>query len=239
MSSSRSRGLLTGFAMVFATLLVTAAVGYLNVRRLYQHDRLVEHTYEVMLELRLLLGSLSEAESGMRGYVITLDPAYLTPHDAARATATGTLARIQRLTIDSLRQQATLADLRKQIERRMELTSRAINAARDGGPEAGRADVASGEGFAAMEAVRNLIRSMEREESRLLTERVGEATSAYWTAVVSSLISAILGLILAGLGFVLVSREIRSREQRAVELKKLIAHLALRVRDRRYALERR
>jgi signal transduction histidine kinase len=238
MSSSRSRGLLTGFAMVFATLLVTAALGYLNVRRLYRHDRLVEHTYEVMSELRLLVGTLSDAESGMRGYVITLDPTYLTPHDAARATVPASLARIERLTADSPHQQATLADLRKQIDRRMSLMNQAVEAARERGPEAGRTEVATREGFAAMEAVRDLSRSMEREESRLLTERVGEATSAYWTAVVSSLISAIIGLVLAGFGFVLVGREIKSREQRSAELTQLNEQLEQRVRERTNELER-
>jgi signal transduction histidine kinase len=232
MNSFKSRGLLTGFAMVFATLLVTAALGYLNVRRLYEHDRLVEHAHQVLSELRLLLGTVADAESAMRGFVITSDPTYLKPYESAGVTSLDSLDRIERLTADNRRQQQTLVELRGQIERRMDLMRQAIEATRGQSPEAARAEVRRGEGQAAMEVVRDLIRKMESEESALLTTRVGEATVAYWTTGVTSLISAIIGLTLAALGLVLMSREVNAREQRARDLRELNERLEQRVRQR-------
>src|SRR4051794_2210245 len=184
MSSIRSRGLLTAFAMVFATLLVTTALGYINVRRLYQHDRLVEHTHEVMSELRLLLGTVADAEAGVRGYVITSDVTYLKPYEAATSTGYESLRRIERLTADNPRQLPPMQALKTQLPRRMELLRELLTATREQGPQAGSAMVARGEGQAAMEAVRDIIRQMEREESRLLTARTGDATGGYWTAMV-------------------------------------------------------
>src|SRR5262245_59358793 len=105
MNSTRSRGLLTALVMVFGTLLVTGLISYLNVRRLYQHDRLVDHTHEVMSELRNLIGLVSDAESGMRGYVIAADPSFLKSLEAATTAVPGAVHRLQRLTHDNPRQQ--------------------------------------------------------------------------------------------------------------------------------------
>jgi CHASE3 domain sensor protein len=108
----RNRGLLTGFAMVFATLLVTAALGYLNVRRLSEHNQLIEHTREVVSELRNLLGLVADAESGVRGFVVAADEAYLRPYFIAKVTVADTVDRIQRLTEDNAPQQVLGADLK-------------------------------------------------------------------------------------------------------------------------------
>jgi len=232
MNKFRSRGLLTAFAMVFATLLVTAAISYLNVRRLYKYDRLVDHTHIVLSELRLLLGAVADAESAMRGYVVTADPGYLRPYEAALVNVPAAVTRIGGLTADNPKHRAALSDLDHQLTRRMRLMQQAINVTREQGPEAGRAEVAKGEGLAAMETTRDLIRSIEREESRLLAERVSEATIGYWTAVVSSLISAAIGLVLAAIGFMLASRELKAREQRTQELKEHSERLEERVRER-------
>jgi signal transduction histidine kinase len=238
MNTFRSRGLLTAFAMVFATLLVTAAISYLNVRRLYQYDRLVDHTHIVLSELRLLLGTVADAESAMRGYVVTADPSYLKPFEAALVTVPSALARIGRLTADNPKHRATLSDLDHQLARRMRLMQQAVDVTREQGPEAGRAEVAKGEGLAAMEASRDLIRAMEREEGRLLAERVSEATVGYWTTIISSLISAAIGLVLAAIGFLLANRDLKSREQRTEELKAHSERLEERVRERTAELSR-
>lgn len=227
----RNRGLLTGFAMVFATLLVTAALGYLNVRRLAEHNDLIEHTQIVVSELRNLLGLVADAESGVRGYVVAVDESYLKPFSIAKVTVPDTVDRIQRLTLDNLRQQELAADLEMYVARRMDHLDDVVAAVRTGIAE-GRQEITKGEGLQAMAQVRNTIRTMEREEDVLLNQRVGDATLVYWTAISSSLLSAVLGLGLAVVGFWLTMRDMQAREARATELKQLNEQLEERVRAR-------
>jgi len=222
--------------MVFATLLVTAAIGYLNVQRLYQYDQIVEQTHEAVSELRLLLSIVADAESGMRGFVITSDESYLKPYEAAQLQIPASLDRIQKLTTESEQQREAIAGLRKHVDRRLDHMAKAISATRNGGSEAGRAEVAQGEGQDAMENVRNRIHNLEREEARLLAARVKEAGVRYWTAVVSSLLSAVIGLCLAGLGFVWTNRYIKAREQRAQDLTEANERLEERVSERTAAM---
>jgi signal transduction histidine kinase len=227
-----NRGLLTGFAMVCATLLVTAALGYLNVRRLYEYYQLVDHAQQVMSELRNLLGLVADAESGIRGYVVTSDEMYLKPYDMAKVTVPDSVARIQRLTAESQRQQQLARELQPQVARRMQLLKRTVDAMNESGPSAGQAKIATGDGYRAMEQVRRTIRLMEREEDAVLSQRIGDVTLGYWTAVISSLLSAALGIVLAVAGLWLLNRDLKARETRAGELKALNEQLEERVRQR-------
>jgi len=211
---------------------VTAALAFLNVRRLYQYDQNIEQTHEAMSELRNLSSIIADAESGMRGFVITSDESYLKPYQEARQQILAGVDQIQKLTTESPSQKSVIAELREYVDQRMEHMGRAISTTRMNGSEAGRAVVAGGEGLAAMERVRDRIRFLEEEEARLLAARVKEASVGYWTAVVSSLLSAVIGLCLAGLGFVWTSRDIQAREQRSHELKEANERLEERVSER-------
>jgi signal transduction histidine kinase len=236
MNAANSRGLVAGFAMVFATLLVTAVLGYLNVRRLYQYDRLVDHTHEVVSELRNLLAIVADAESGVRGFIITEDASYLQPYETAMITAPAALARIQRLTANHPAQQAHVEELRKLLDERLALLRETVAAARREGFAGGSEVVASGAGRAAMENVRNKIHALQREEDALLNKQVGESTVGYWTAVVTSFMSAVIGLSLALFGLYLSSRDLKAREQRAKELNELNERLEQRVIERTAAI---
>jgi signal transduction histidine kinase len=232
MNANRSRGLITGFAMVFATLLVTGALGYLNVRRLYEYNQLVDHAHQVMSELRNLLGLVADAESGIRGYVLTADETYLKPYEMAKVTVPDTVARIQRLTASSAKQPQLARELQAQVARRMQLLKRTMDAMADSGPAGGQAEIATGAGYRAMEEVRRTIRMMEREEDAVLAQRIGDETVGYWTAVISCLLSAVLGLALAVMGLWLTSRDLKAREAQAQELKTLNEQLEERVQQR-------
>jgi len=129
-----------------------------------------------------------------------------------------------------------IAELRKYVHQRMEHMGRAISTTRMNGSEAGRAEVSRGEGLAAMERVRDRIRVLEEEEARLLTARVKEASVGYWTAVVSSLLSAVIGLCLAALGLFWTNRDMRAREQYSHELIEANERLEERVSERTAAI---
>lgn len=236
MNSFRSRGLLTGFALVFATLLVSMSVSYLNLRRLNAHNRLVGHTHEVILELEFLDSSVLAAESGMRGFAITADDEFLKPYQQSAQSARDSLARLRKLTADNPGQQQKWVELAASVENRIALIREAVDAVRSTGPEAGRASVRRGEGKAVMDEVRSQIRTMEREEQKQLANREAGASFAYWTAVVASLLSGALGLALAAFGFFLAQREVATRAQETQGLEHAKELLEERVRERTAAM---
>src|SRR5690349_8981970 len=193
MNSFRSRGLLTGFAIVFSALLVSTSVSYLNLRRLHEHNQWVSHTHEILTELKQLEAVVLEAESGMRGYLLSGDEGHLRLVEQGPQTVSDSLNRMRRQTADNPEKAAILRDLTQRVETRMALVRGFVDTAKREGLDAGRDRVAQGEGKAAMEALRAQARAMERSEERLLGAREAEASIVYWTAVVSSVISGALG----------------------------------------------
>src|ERR1043166_434331 len=68
------------FGAGLAFFLLNGALAYTMIVRLIQNERLVSHTHEVISELDETLASLTAAETGQRGLIITDDRSYLQPY---------------------------------------------------------------------------------------------------------------------------------------------------------------
>jgi signal transduction histidine kinase len=236
MNSFRSRGLLTAFVIVFAALLASFAVSYVNLRRLREHSALVDRTREVFIELHDLQAIVANSVAGMRGFVLTGDEEYVAGNAQAELAVSDSLDRLRRLTADSPVQQAALAQLAAAVERRLSLNQDFIRSARAEGGDAVRDRFLRSEGKTALAPVQECVVQVQREEQRLLIERVARADRAYWTAVVLSFITGSLGLLMAVSGFVLAQRDLARREKEARALESANELLEQRIHERTAAI---
>jgi light-regulated signal transduction histidine kinase (bacteriophytochrome) len=133
-------------------------------------------------------------------------------------------------------QQDRVRDLSRRIDYRMGLLRRAVESADQEGLQAAQTLILSDKGREAMTAVRQAVAAMEEEEMRLLDMRRGDARVSYWTAVVSSLMSGVIGVGLVALGLFLAHRDLAARERHAAELARMNEWLEERVRDRTAAI---
>jgi diguanylate cyclase (GGDEF)-like protein len=135
--------------------------------------RWVSHTQEVIIGLDALIGSLREAESGLRGYLLTSKAEYLTPVDNDLLRATVRAADIRRLVTDNPEQQARAARLQDLVELRVSRMRSALARA-DAHTLAlgGTADpVRIAQAKQLMDQVTTLAASMRTGEHALLAER--------------------------------------------------------------------
>ena len=75
----------------------------------------LRHTDEVRVGIAQLRGTVLDAETGLRGYLITGERDFLAPYDRARDEWRGQLDHIRARTTDSLEQQARLKTLEQLI----------------------------------------------------------------------------------------------------------------------------
>ena len=108
---SLERRIQIGFGIAVAIIAAVGAAALRSTEATVDSARWVAHTLRVRAELEAGFADLIEAETGVRGYVITCDTSYLAPYHSARTTLSSRLAGLRGLTADNPPQQRRLDSL--------------------------------------------------------------------------------------------------------------------------------
>lgn len=168
----------TGFAATSVIFLVVGVVAYRNLTQSRQTADLVNHTHKVLAELASLRQSITEAESGARGYVIAGEESYLEPYLTGIKDFERHLSELRALTKDNPQQQQRLKEMESSARRRLSFLATAVEMQRTKNTDGARAEVISGRGREEMDRFRDLESQIEAAENDLLTERDREARAS-------------------------------------------------------------
>src|SRR5689334_17990997 len=100
-----------GFVVSSLLLLAIGTASYRAAHSLVATSQQVTHSHQVLEHIANLISLLKDAETGMRGYVITGDEAFLEPYTAALPGLDTTAAELRKLTADNRTQQEQLDEL--------------------------------------------------------------------------------------------------------------------------------
>jgi len=100
-SLRQNRALVATIALSFLLLLCSAGLTFHVSRQGVDADQLVVHTMEVQRALNQTLLTLGGAESGLRGFLLTGDEAFLEPHREAGELLPRQLAALRQMLADS------------------------------------------------------------------------------------------------------------------------------------------
>jgi len=192
------RRLVHPITLAFALLIVVGiALSYLVSSQRADHE-MVQHTMEVKEALIAAQLSVSEAETSMRGFLITGRDDYLTPFVTSKDLLPLHIANIQKLTADNSVQQAAIAKLRPAIEELLMVLDQRIATYRDRGQAAAFAAITGRSKALADESV-GLLRGMIAEEDRLLRERQTDAERTATSVQVLAIITLVFAVIFGAL----------------------------------------
>lgn len=135
----------------------------------------VDHTHEVISTVEQLQSSLSDAETGQRGYLLTADKQYLLPYEEGARQSRVLVDRVEALTADNPLQQDKVRVLRAMTDSRLARMALTLQRADQDGLEQALAMVREGVGERLMTNIRRLIASMRVEEDVLLARRSRQA----------------------------------------------------------------
>ena len=122
-----------GASAVITLLIANIALTLHNTQELHEEADWVQHTDQVIHSLEKVIALAKEGESGVRGYVITGQPAYLEAHQAAITGINKQANAVARLTADNPRQQARIPALRQRIAAKLDVMNQTITARREEG----------------------------------------------------------------------------------------------------------
>jgi len=199
--------LIAGLALALALLGAVAWVSLRQFDRVERTAATVSDTHHVLSRLARVLSLVQDVETGARGFLVTGDPAFLAPYEAARGAMNSEMAALCPGGVDAQRRQRHCDVLAPLIAERIGSASQTVEVRRTAGFEAAQRLVAAGAGKATMDEIRALVGTMEADEETLLSQRTAVAQSEADTArmLVSFGIGVAL-LLLAGT-FALVVRE--------------------------------
>lgn len=184
-----------GFAVAFTLLAIVGLASYQGIDSLTKTSYLVTHTHLVLDKLTAVLSSMQDGETGMRGFVIGGDEAFLEPYQRATGSVAGLMAELRELVADNQNQQRRLTELEPLIAVKLGELRRVIDTRRSGRVDEAAKMVASGDGRRYMDDVRRVLGQMDAEERELLRQRAGDVETAAGQVTLTILAGTVLALI--------------------------------------------
>ncbi|MES2174263.1 MAG: response regulator [Pseudomonadota bacterium] len=204
-----------GLAVGLAFFVISGAVAYRNIQSLRDSDGAIRHTHSVLMALDELLSATQDAETGQRGYLLTGSQAYLEPYDSAVKNLNGRMQAVAMLTRDNPTQQANVAALKRHVDAKLAELRETVDLRRTQGVAASLAVVMTDRGKMEMDAIRAQLNTMAQEELRLRQIRMDDMAAASRTAIMTGIISSLIGAGLTLVIFILmrISNRARARQQ--------------------------
>ncbi|MFT3692520.1 MAG: response regulator [Kofleriaceae bacterium] len=215
-SERRSKQVLPpkALAAIIAALVAAAIIAGLSWRSLITRSAAadaVHHTEQVEAELNAIVSSITDAETGQRGFLLTGAERYLEPYTQARQKLPGQLSTLRQLTSDSAEQQGRLNELEPVVTTKLEELNETITLEREKHHDQALELVRTDKGKNTMDHARALIDAMTKHEQALLAVR-----SEDWESSVTSSAYIVFGGVGVLIVMIVLIGVLASRDYRAV-----------------------
>ena len=179
---------------LFLVLAVVAAVAawFAGSERAAQAN--VTHTYEVITAQQRLQDDIQTAETGMRGFLLSRDPAFQANYQTYLRRIPADLKAFRDLTLDNPVQQARAARLQQLLAARVRGLEAGVANSRQAAVQAPRAVAGLARGHAQMGAIREEISHGLAAERALLAERDRQRRQSENLFVVTAIVAGIVAL---------------------------------------------
>jgi CHASE3 domain sensor protein len=192
-------------------MLLALTGGVYSLASLFSATAVLRHTSDVRVKVADLRASLHEAETGLRGFLVTGERSFLEPYTRAQTEWRGQLGELRGLTTDNADQQSRLKRLEALVEREL-ANPDVLREVAGPGEDVARVLPLMAERKRTMDGVRAVLGDMEAEEAQLDDARETEARR-HWISTAGLLIASAVALLL---GFAVFVRQRRAAEVRRV-----------------------
>jgi methyl-accepting chemotaxis protein len=203
------------FTAICAVIAMSSATVYSSLTTIESTNKMTVHTYEVLEQLNNLVGGMVNAETGVRGYLVSADTGFLAPLESGQKQFNAAATAVGSLTSDNAGQQKRLELVKQHANDWFtNVAQREIALMKDPATQSKARELeSSGAGKKAMDSLRKVVQEMDNEERSLLTVRAAASDAASsratWTMVIGGLLTVALS-VLGAFGIVaMVARPIQ------------------------------
>ena len=220
------------FTLALVLLLGIAIVSYRSLTGMRNTARLVAHSYEVIAKLEEVFSLFKDAESGVRGYVLTGNEEHLEPYTVAMQVIDQRLQQLRQLVADNPAQQPRIETLERLKTERLTILKDGVARRRETSLAAMLATRPSGRGKEVMDEIRRVVADMEQEENRLLLTHEQESQAATRRALWLIPFGSLLAVLVIGLANIAIHQELAKRRRAEQVMAQAKADLEKRVEER-------
>lgn len=194
-------------------LLVAVVLAHLGIRQLEAQLARGQRTQEVLTRLADFLSTVTDAETGVRGYAASADERFLEPFLNSRARADEEIAGLRRVLAETESSTEMTDGLGTLVEARYSELERIIQEGRARGREAAGALVATGAGKKIHDQIRAVVQRIRSEAERNLETHGSKARRATLVARAALAFFSVVAVSLAFQGLRLSRRDFAARER--------------------------
>jgi CHASE3 domain sensor protein len=166
----------------------------------------VAHTRDVQQGLENFLSTMTDAETGQRGFLLTAQDIYLDPYRKALVSAPQQFKALVVLTVDDPQQQQNLASLEGLMQAKLDESTATISLAQQGETAKALSMVNSNQGKRIMDEIRGGVLRCQQLEGELLHQREQEYQAQFVFQTRLTILLLVLGIGFSAIIFYLLNR---------------------------------
>lgn len=189
-----------------------------TAREMFARADWVTHTHRVLTESKQLISTVLDAESELRGFLLTNREEYLQSIAQLEGNVERPLSVLSDLVSDNPEQSRRIKEIAELTSGKVSQLTQTLRTARESGVEEAIEIVASGVGRNRMDRLDQAVAGFEEAERELLRSRQTGLDEAYRTTLVSAVGSGLAVLFAIGLHFALSRQQSKRLAQQAEEI---------------------
>ncbi|XWK86753.1 MAG: CHASE3 domain-containing protein [Phormidium sp.] len=202
-----------GFSLAILILVIVNSLSYQNTVKVFERQKQVEQSYEVLQKIRDILTTLRDAERARRGYIITGKEFYLGTYNNAIQEIDGKFELARSFTANNLRHQQKLEMIEPLIDQRVALIKKSVALYKQNRNDTAAQVELTDTGIMLHDEIWKIIAQMEAEEQSILHQRSGESTAKFYQLILIKNLGICLSFTIVFLVYWLLHKQLKNRQQ--------------------------
>ncbi|TDE15473.1 response regulator [Dyadobacter psychrotolerans] len=222
------------FSVSIILLILSLVASFYSTQKLIYNSQLVNHTNQVLIEAENIISHMKDAETGQRGFLLTLDPSFLEPYTGAYNKTTTSYNNLISLTLDNPVQQKALIPLKERYEARFAQMERVIDLAKKQPDYVLQSEQRYNEmkkGKKIMDDARLIVNQVKSEEAQMLQNRLGQQEIYITYTPFLLLVAALISILITGFAYIRIKKDMDKRILQQKEEERKYQETRMRIGD--------
>ena len=203
-----------GYVISFLLLLISYCLIFFIIKKLERDAISVSHSYAIINNLESIKAEITDAETGVRGYVITKDVRFLKPYNTGSKKVIVLLKELGNLTVNNKSNTTKLDSLNELIKRRLADLSGFITKFQQEGfiitDDMMASRIPNKE---VMDNIGILVEDLKEHEQILMNNRNGELKGFFRSTAIITIISLLIAMLTISYSLITYNRENKAKQE--------------------------